>query len=134
MLGRRLTELRKEKKLTQTEIAEKLHMSRSTYAQYEVDRRVPEYATLEKIADFFDVSIDYVVGRTNERNRTLQPHSRKLIDLLDQNLSNEDIYQAFNEKFLVGGIPVSREEALFFIQYLRTKRTMEKTQDSVSRR
>lgn len=40
-----------------------LHLSRGTYAQYEIDRRVPEYATLEKLADFFEVSIDYLVGR-----------------------------------------------------------------------
>lgn len=63
MLGKRLVELRKKKGMTQEEVAKKIHLTRSTYAQYEVDRRVPEYATLQKLADFFEVSIDYLVGR-----------------------------------------------------------------------
>lgn len=63
MLGERLVKLRRSRKLTQQQIADKLHLSRGTYAQYEIDRRVPEYATLEKLADFFEVSIDYLVGR-----------------------------------------------------------------------
>lgn len=63
MLGERLTRLRKSRKLTQQQVADMLHLSRGTYAQYEIDRRVPEYATLEKLADFFEVSIDYLVGR-----------------------------------------------------------------------
>lgn len=63
MLGERLVQLRKAKKLTQQQIADKLHLTRGTYAQYEINRRVPEYATLEKLADFFEVSIDFLVGR-----------------------------------------------------------------------
>ncbi|CAM4101809.1 helix-turn-helix domain-containing protein [Paenibacillus alkaliterrae] len=63
MLGETLVLLRKKKKLTQQDIADRLHLTRSTYAQYEINRRVPEYATLEKLADFFEVSIDHLVGR-----------------------------------------------------------------------
>lgn len=66
MLGERLIELRKKQKLTQQDVSERLHLSRSTYAQYEINRRVPEYGTLEKLADFFHVSIDYLVGRNPE--------------------------------------------------------------------
>jgi transcriptional regulator with XRE-family HTH domain len=69
LLGERLVELRKERKLTQSDVAKRLHLTRSTYAQYEVDRRVPEYATLQKLADFYDVSIDYLVGRTDDRKK-----------------------------------------------------------------
>lgn len=46
MLGERLSKLRKERNLTQKDVANRLHITRSTYAQYEIDRRVPEYATL----------------------------------------------------------------------------------------
>lgn len=65
LLSKRLVELRKNKKLTQQDIADKLHITRSTYAQYEIGRRIPEYSTLEKLADFFECSIDYLVGREN---------------------------------------------------------------------
>lgn len=65
MLGERLVKLRKSRKLTQQQIADKLCLSRGTYAQYEIERRVPEFGTLEKLANFFEVSIDYLVGRTN---------------------------------------------------------------------
>lgn len=67
-LGERLTELRNARNLTQIEVAEMLHMSRSTYAQYEVNRRIPEYNTLEKLADFYEVSLDYIVGRSDYRH------------------------------------------------------------------
>lgn len=66
MLGKTLVSLRKNRGLTQQDVADRLHITRSTYAQYEIGRRVPEYATLEKIADFFEVSIDYLVGRDKQ--------------------------------------------------------------------
>lgn len=81
MLGERLIKLRKSRKLTQQQIADKLHLSRGTYAQYEIDRRVPEYATLEKMADFFEVSIDYLVGREiKEENTKLSEIDRRILE------------------------------------------------------
>lgn len=68
MLGRRLVELRKERKLTQADVAKRINISRSTYAQYELNLRVPEYATLQNLADFFEVALDYLVGRSDIRN------------------------------------------------------------------
>ena len=63
MLGKRLKKLRLEAGLTQQELAAKLSMSRSTFAQYEVDHRVPEHLTFIRLANFFNVSLDYLVGR-----------------------------------------------------------------------
>lgn len=118
MLGERLTRLRKDRNLTQTEIANRLHISRSTYAQYEVERRVPEYGTLEKMADFFEVSIDYLVGRTDERNRVLSEDARVTIDLL--HLDDEEILKRI--EWTENGVPLSRERALQFIQLIRLAR------------
>lgn len=64
MLGKRLQQLRNKFELTQEELAKILCMSRSTYAQYEVDRRKPDYDTLQRIADYFKVSTDFLLGRT----------------------------------------------------------------------
>jgi transcriptional regulator with XRE-family HTH domain len=122
MLGQRLTELRKAKKLTQEEIAKKLHMTRSTYAQYEVDRRVPEYATLEKLADFFDVSIDYLVGRTNDRKVVATDTDKKhpaqiLREYLDMGLTNEEIKKRMD--FMVDVFTLNDKEVDEFISFLR---------------
>ncbi len=58
--------LRSSSGLTQVEIAEKLGISRSTIGMYETGAREPDFETLEKIADFFNVDTDYLLGRTNK--------------------------------------------------------------------
>lgn len=59
----RLRELRKLKGLSQAETARRLNINRITYSQYEMGRRHPDYDTLNKIADFFGTSVDYLLGR-----------------------------------------------------------------------
>ncbi|MBN6187748.1 helix-turn-helix transcriptional regulator [Aneurinibacillus sp. BA2021] len=66
MFGIRLKELRQQRQLTQEETARRLNISRGTYAHYEIGKRQPDFATLQKLADFFDVSIDYLLGRIDE--------------------------------------------------------------------
>jgi len=66
VLGKRLVILRNKKGLTQEQIALIFKMSRSTYAQYEVDRRKPDYDTLKMFADYFNVSTDYLLGLTDD--------------------------------------------------------------------
>lgn len=68
-----LKSLRKSQGLTQDELAKILKISRSTVGMYENGSREPDYETLESIADFFNVDIDYLLGRTNKT--TLIPES-----------------------------------------------------------
>lgn len=63
MFNKKLIELRKNLKLSQYELAERLGFSRGKLANYEQGTRQPDFETLEKIADFFDVTIDYLLGR-----------------------------------------------------------------------
>lgn len=63
MFGKRLAQLRKEKGLSQYELADRMGFSRGQVANYEQGKREPDYETLQKIADFFDVSTDYLLGR-----------------------------------------------------------------------
>lgn len=67
MLSKRLTMLRKENRLTQEELADKLHISRSGYARYETGDRTPPVETLMLFADFYETSLDYLMGRTSIR-------------------------------------------------------------------
>ena len=64
MIGAQLKELRKKANLTQIEFAEKFNISKGTIAMWETDKRQPDHETLLKIADFFGVSTDYILGRT----------------------------------------------------------------------
>ncbi|AFA48518.1 helix-turn-helix domain-containing protein [Acetobacterium woodii] len=70
MIGERLQELRKSVNLTQEELSHKLSISRSSLSLYEIDKREPDCETSSKIADFFDVSLDYLYGRSNDKSHT----------------------------------------------------------------
>lgn len=67
--SQRITQLRKERKLKQREMAEELSVKMRTYQGYEYGESYPEFAKLIAIADFFDVSLDYLVGRSDVRER-----------------------------------------------------------------
>src|SRR4028119_812399 len=72
--GTVLAELRKQKgKMTQQQLAEKLGVERGAVANYESKGKLPHLETLMKIADLFQVSLDYLVGRVEEDAR----HSAK---------------------------------------------------------
>ena len=65
--------LRTSRSLTQEELAQKLNISRSRIGMYETGQREPDFKTLELIADFFNVDIDYLMGRTTKT--TILPES-----------------------------------------------------------
>lgn len=67
MLGKRIKELRVEKGLTLKKLGEKLNLGESTMSMYESGNRNPDYDTLSKIAEIFNVSTDYLLGRTDQR-------------------------------------------------------------------
>lgn len=72
MNGEILKSLRSEAKLTQKELAEKLNISQSTIRMIEIGKRNGSKEVTDKIADYFDVSLDYLDGRSTERNKKLQ--------------------------------------------------------------
>jgi len=63
----RFKSLRKESKLTQDQLAKKFYINKSSISRYENGQQIPELETLEKLASFFDVSIDYLLGLTDIR-------------------------------------------------------------------
>lgn len=75
-----LKQLRKENKKSQTEVAKLLNITQQTYARYELETSEPTIDTLCKLADYYGVSLDFLVGRT---------------------WANEFGYMADNEKMLV---------------------------------
>lgn len=65
----RIKELRIERGLKQREMADQLGLAINSYQAYEYATRYPEFKGLIAIADFFDVSLDYLVGRSDVRER-----------------------------------------------------------------
>ncbi|MCL2461370.1 MAG: helix-turn-helix domain-containing protein [Defluviitaleaceae bacterium] len=63
MLSERLKECRKNKGVTQKTVAEFLGINATSYQKYELSLREPNIDTLIKLADYFDVSTDYLLGR-----------------------------------------------------------------------
>ncbi|EIM1819780.1 helix-turn-helix transcriptional regulator [Listeria monocytogenes] len=85
MFGDTLMKLRKSKNLTQSDIAKILGVARTTYSSYEQNRRMPDAEIQIKIADYFDVSLDYLHGRSkNNIADTIAAH-------IDSNATEEDI-------------------------------------------
>lgn len=87
----RLRLLRKINRMTQDDVADALGIPRSTYSGYEKGIRDAKYETLVAIANLFDVSIDYLLGRTD------QPKENNFDDILARSLH-------------WNGIPLSEED------------------------
>ena len=63
----RLKSLRKEKNISQLKLAIDLNMNQNSISRYENGEREADYNTLIKFADYFDVSLDYLLGRSDKR-------------------------------------------------------------------
>ena len=68
VLAERLKLLRKERKWSRKQVAEQLKIVERTYQRYENAERDPTASVLVELADLYDVSVDYLVGRTEDRN------------------------------------------------------------------
>jgi len=111
--GERLKILRNQKKITQEQLAEYLGVGRPTIAGYEAKGKQPSFDILKEIADFFNVSLDYLLGRTDIPNpylledfpfykvsedlQTLSPESQKEIQKLIELYKMKDMQQ-YNSK------------------------------------
>ncbi|MFR1708160.1 MAG: helix-turn-helix domain-containing protein [Clostridium sp.] len=114
-LGIRLKELRKKHGLTQKALADILLIDNSSISKYENDKAIPENELLQRIADFFSVSVDYLLGRSDIPSST-----KSTIDNLELNSKDKkDIEKIFNstleslenqEGLMLSGNPVNEED------------------------
>lgn len=75
----RIRELRKERQLTQDELAGRLNLTKQAVSQWERGIREPGFETLEMIADFFNVDTDYLIGREDHTTLLLNGTEHELI-------------------------------------------------------
>ncbi|SDC03250.1 DNA-binding transcriptional regulator, XRE-family HTH domain [Paenibacillus sp. UNCCL117] len=118
MIGDRIALLREKFGMTQEELSKKIDISRASLCHYEKSRREPDYETLVKVADLFKVSLDYLMGRTNDPHQTLDPNIRSFVDQLE--LSDDLLMEKF--ALTIDGTKLSFEEAKRFIAFVRAER------------
>ncbi|HSH25451.1 MAG TPA: helix-turn-helix domain-containing protein, partial [Massilibacterium sp.] len=80
--------LRNEKGISQRELADRLKINRSTYARYETSATQPDFETLKLLANFYDVTIDYILGNSDRKEPTIEEKLSKELRLRD----GENIY------------------------------------------
>lgn len=115
-----LKQLRKESDLTQRDLAKELSVSSSTIAMWETGKRLPSPEYYEQIADFFNVDIDYLYGRSDIRQKvrfdpdgnmqvTLSPDQDELLSYYDQ-LNSEGKAEALKQVSNLAKIKDYRED------------------------
>lgn len=119
-IGSRIASLRDQRGWTQEQLASSLGISRAALSHYEKNRREPDTETLSKVADIFQVTLDYLVGRTHQPGMSLDTDVRQFVDQLE--LSDEEILGRF--ALTIDGRQLSAEEAKRFIAFVRMERAM----------
>ncbi|MFJ8531531.1 helix-turn-helix domain-containing protein [Bacillus sp. NPDC094106] len=112
MIGERLRNLRKAKNLTMKELGQKLNLAESTISGYENGKRKPDYDILNKFADFFEASTDYLLGRDLVKNT-----SKELV--IDNALIDPDLGLWFKE--IKDASPEKQEELKQFWEFIKVK-------------
>ena len=79
-IGGRIKLLRKKAGLTQEQLAKKLQIAKSTLGMYEIDKNEPNSEMLNKLADFFGVNVDYILGRTDSTTQNSPRSGLAFID------------------------------------------------------
>jgi len=121
-LSTRLKALRKEKGLTLEQVAKDFDTTAITISRYENGIRSPKGETLNALADYFDVSIDYLFARTNERNSLSEKGKADVKKALDEVLVSFES----NEGLMFDGEPMDKHEFDSFLQSLEVVFTIAK--------
>lgn len=104
MFGDKLKQLRKQKKLTQEELANILDVARTTYSSYEQGRRMPDPEIQKRIAEYFNVSLDFLHGRKESDTQIKNDKVMTIAAHIDDDTSDEEM-----------------EEIIDYITYIKNK-------------
>lgn len=98
MLGTKLKKLRKDRNLKQDDIAELFGITKGSISNWENDRRSPNIQQLQRLADFYGVSMDYFNDETKQIKIEVEDVLYKAKDLLiNNNVSQQDKERLFDE-------------------------------------
>lgn len=100
-IGSKIKNLRKSRKITQQEFADKIGVSRSTLSCYEIGQRTPSLKTLQQIADMFGVGLDYFGISDKDEAFDLLARAKEVFE--SENVSvetKEELYREFMKLYL----------------------------------
>lgn len=117
--GKRLRLLRKKMNMTQKDLADKFSLGESTIGMYERDEREPSFEFVRQLADFFNVTTDYLLGRTDHPNPPDQ-------DDIPEELKDPELGLFFKE---LAEAPEERREQLLKIWEILKSEGDRKTKD-----
>lgn len=126
----RMRQLREEKALTQQGLAEALNIGKSAIALYETEKRQPDPETLHKLADFFNCSTDYLLGRSGIRETPEQrieyviSDEPDLLEFWQELKQREDLQLLFKQVK-----PLSEESIKRIIRYIKMVEDEESRRD-----
>ncbi|GGH86821.1 transcriptional regulator with XRE-family HTH domain [Pullulanibacillus pueri] len=116
-VGERLKHLRNKVGLSQEALSDQLGIKRATYAKYETDVNQADYDMLQTFAQFFDVSIDYILsGHTYLQDKNVD---QRLLEII----TDPEIQTAFNE--IPGSPEEVKKEILDILRYIKFKKQNE---------
>lgn len=113
MILNRLTTLRKGKRWSLQYTADRLGIAKSTYAGYESGHRRPSLEAIKLMADIFDTSTDYLLGRVDDPVQKSKDNS------------SVELTHPIPVDLCVDGAPLTEEEVHQFIAFVRAKRDLE---------
>ena len=114
VLGNKLKELRKEKKITQDELAKLMNVHKGSISNWENGYRFPEEKILLKLAELYDCSIDYLLGRTDIRNPIVVKKSQVSYDVTKRDIKQyENFVEGAETFFMNDEIDEDDKEKLF---------------------
>lgn len=125
----RFKELRIKKGLSQDQLADALNIPRTSISHYERDGRLPREERLVQIADFFGVTVDYLIGRTEDETELTNSEEEFVNELIKydkQEISLEELLKILNENFDIttDGKPATEEEIKAAIAFIRSLRSL----------
>lgn len=105
MIGKKMQELRKAKKMSTTDVADAIGIKPRTYLSYETGEREPNLSVINAIADYYDVTVDYLLGREcipkrlNQRDEELEAAFIEVYRSLPENV-RKDIFNGIKDTVL----------------------------------
>ncbi len=122
IFAKRLRQLRKEKDISQEELGKVLSLTKASISLYESGKREPDFETLQKIASFFNVTTDYLLGRTDNRKDST-PSIDDELNAIMRELGPDVTLQFYDLK---GMSQEEKENLKIFLEGLKARRKEKK--------
>lgn len=92
MIGDRIRELRSAKRMSQTQLAKAIHVSQQAITKWETGKSEPSSSAIDSIANYFNVSSDYLLGRTSNKtpDRDLSKNQKLIAYSIGPDVSDEE--------------------------------------------